>query len=321
MEQLQILLADDHPVIRRSIRSLLESHAGWAVCAEVSNGWEAVEETARLHPDVILVDLSMPELNGLAATRAILQRDPEACVLVLTLYESEEVAAEVARTGAKGVVTKLNAHETLIPKIESLLAGAVHLAGSVIDSVRHIAALFRSRRERYHVLAPFVQEGLTRGERTVHVIDPPDRKTHLHCFRREGVDLARAEAAGMARLISWEETYLRDDHFDQEAMLETIQQLIRESSSGRVDRTRFIAHMEWALLDHAGVDDLIEYESRLNDVLPAFPDVVICAYDLTKFKSETIVDVIRTHPAVLMGDVLRDNPFYRPRSEWGARSH
>ena len=76
--------------------------------------------------------------------------------------------------------------------------------------------------------------------------------------------------------------------------------------------TRGIAHMEWALQDRPGVHDLIEYESRLNDVLAECGDVVICAYDLTKFTGDLILDVLRSHRMIIIDGSLRENPFYAP---------
>jgi DNA-binding NarL/FixJ family response regulator len=316
MDELRILIADDHPALRRGIRSLLESHPGWSVCAEVSNGREAVEQTGRLAPDVILLDLSMPELNGLQAAKEIVKKDRFAQVLLLTMHGSEQMETEATRFGAKGLVDKSDAHHSLIPTIESLLRNLIHLAGCSVGRDRHIAALLHAPEEEYRVLAPFVAEGLSRGENTIHIIDPPDRDSHLESMARAGVDLARAEAEGKARMVSWKETYLREDRFDQAAMLDLIQQMLRDSAAQGFPLARLVAHMEWALSDRPGVDDLIEYESKVNEVLPNFDDVVICAYDPSKFGSDTMTEVIRTHPALLIGDTLRDNPLYVPPERW-----
>src|SRR4030081_539882 len=134
MDTLQFLIADDHPAVRRAIRSLLESHPGWSICGEASNGQEAVEQTRRLGPDVILLDLSMPGINGLQAAREIVEKDRHAQVLMLTMHESEDLEAEVLRSGAKGSVEKAAADARLVPAIESLLGNIIRLAGSVVGS-------------------------------------------------------------------------------------------------------------------------------------------------------------------------------------------
>lgn len=306
MRETRILIADDHAPVRRGVRMLLESHPGWSICGESANGREAVEQARVTRPDVILLDVSMPELDGLQATQQILRDDPGAKVIILTMHDSAEMAAEAARAGAKKVVVKSEIHEMLITAIEALALCPVHLGGAALSGKTHVAALFRSRTSRYRVLAPFIDEGLTNGEKTIHFIDPPDRDAHLDAFLSESVDLARAEADGNARLVSWHETYLRDGRFEPDAMLTLIPQLLREASGEGFSRTRLVANMEWALLDYPGVKDLAAYELALNNALASFADVVICAYDLTKFGADVIIDVMLAHPVVLIDDTLCD---------------
>ena len=310
MSGLRILVVDDHPSVRRGIRALLESHAGWSVCGEASNGREAIEKAKNLEPDVVLIDLTMPEVDGLHATQEIVRADPAAQVLILTIHETETLAERAATAGAKGVLSKGDAPETLVAAIESVSRNVIHLGHSRVGRKRHIAGLFRSPEEQYRTLASFVAEGLSRGEKAIHIIDPPGREEHFARLREAGVDLERGEREGTALLIPWDEAYLRDHHFDQQAMLDLAQELLRETSEEGFALARVVAHMEWALSDPPGVHDLIGYESRLNDLLSDSHDVVICAYDLARFGANVIVDVIRSHPAVLIGSALHENPFY-----------
>jgi DNA-binding NarL/FixJ family response regulator len=120
MNALRILVADDHPVVRRGVKALLETHANWQVCGEASTGREAVEQVKRLDPDIVVLDLSMPELNGLDATRRIMQDAPRTQVLVLTMHHSEELAHQVLRAGARGYVLKSDADRELIAAVDSL---------------------------------------------------------------------------------------------------------------------------------------------------------------------------------------------------------
>src|SRR5882724_11994857 len=99
---LRIVVVDDHAVVRRGVRALLESQPGWEVSAEATTGREAVEVAKRLRPDVVVMDLSLPELNGLDATRQILKESPRTEVLVLTMHQSEELARDVLQAGARG---------------------------------------------------------------------------------------------------------------------------------------------------------------------------------------------------------------------------
>ena len=130
-----ILVVDDHAVVRRGVRSLLESHEGWVVCGEATNGRDAVEQTRRLRPDVVVMDLSLPDLNGLDATRQILKDAPEIEVLVLTMHHSEELARNVLQAGARGYVLKSDADENLITAVDSLRQHKPFLTSTVTEFV------------------------------------------------------------------------------------------------------------------------------------------------------------------------------------------
>ena len=132
---LRILIVDDHAVVRRGIRSLLESHDGWEVCGEATTGREAVEQSRRLRPDIVVMDLSLLELNGLDATRQILKDAPDTEVLVLTMHHSEELARDVLRAGARGYVLKADADESLITAVDNLRQHKPFLTSAVTDFV------------------------------------------------------------------------------------------------------------------------------------------------------------------------------------------
>lgn len=120
MSSLRILIADDHEVAREGIRSLLQDHAGWEICAEARDGREAVESATRLKPDILLLDIGMPNLNGLDATRQILAFDPDARILILTVHDAEQVVREVLAAGARGFVLKSDAGRDLVAAVEAL---------------------------------------------------------------------------------------------------------------------------------------------------------------------------------------------------------
>lgn len=117
---LRILIADDHEVARRGIRSLLESHPGWEVCAEAKDGRDAVELALRTKPDLILLDIGMPNLNGLEAARQILAANPNVAILILTMHDSDHVIREVLRAGARGFLLKSDAGRDLVAAVDAL---------------------------------------------------------------------------------------------------------------------------------------------------------------------------------------------------------
>jgi len=150
----------------------------------------------------------------------------------------------------------------------------VRLAGKVLDRKRHVCAFFNSKDEEYRVLLPFVTEGFAVGHRAFHIVDPRHRDEHLRHLAEAGIDVAAAEGRGQLQVMRWEDAYLRDGHFDQNRMLALIEEVLQEGKARGFALTRLVANMEWALEDRPGVDDIVEYEARLNFVLPKYDDAV-----------------------------------------------
>jgi DNA-binding NarL/FixJ family response regulator len=123
MSRLRILIADDHDVTRRGVRALLENHPAWEVCGEAADGREAVACAAQLKPGLVLLDIAMPNLNGVEATRQILRAVPETRVLILTMHDSEELVREVLAAGAVGFLLKTDAGRDLVAAVEALQEG------------------------------------------------------------------------------------------------------------------------------------------------------------------------------------------------------
>ncbi len=117
---LRLLVADDHEIVRRGLHALLKAQPGWEVCAEAANGREAVEKAKALKPDIVILDLAMPELNGLEATRQIRRNVPDAEVIILTMHESEQVVREVLDAGARGYILKSDAGRDLVTAVEAV---------------------------------------------------------------------------------------------------------------------------------------------------------------------------------------------------------
>jgi hypothetical protein len=191
----------------------------------------------------------------------------------------------------------------------------VHLAGSALTHSCHACAFFHTKEEEYRVLMPFIMEGFERGDRAFHIVDPELRAAHLARLQQEGVDTAAAEAQGQLEVRNWRETYLKDGRFDQHRMIETLLEMIAPGNAPPGKISRNIANMEWALEDRPGVHDIVEYEARLNHALPAQHDPVVCTYDLSQFDASAVIDIMRTHPMVIIGGILQENPFYVPAEQ------
>ena len=150
----------------------------------------------------------------------------------------------------------------------------VLLAGSVLDRSRHVCAFFHSKDAEYRVLLPFIKEGFEHGDKAFHVVDPIRRLEHLRRLEEAGIDVAAAERSGQLEVRRWQDAYLRDGHFDQNRMLALIEEKLVAGKREGYPLTRLVADMEWALEDRPGVEDIVEYETRLNYILPKYDDAV-----------------------------------------------
>jgi DNA-binding NarL/FixJ family response regulator len=118
--KLRILIADDHDLVRRGLRALLEAQPGWTICAEATKGPEAVRQAGQLGPDVVIIDVCMPELNGIEATRQIRKLSPRTEVLVLSVHHGEHLIRESLNAGARGFVVKSDADSDIVSAVEAL---------------------------------------------------------------------------------------------------------------------------------------------------------------------------------------------------------
>jgi hypothetical protein len=188
----------------------------------------------------------------------------------------------------------------------------VRLAGSVLRRSCHVCAFFHSKEEEYRVLMPFIKDGFEKGDRAFHVVNAAHRSEHLRRLSQEGIDVTAAEATGQLEVRRWDEAYIKDNYFDQYRMIDTIKDALDPAKKQLGQVTRLVANMEWALEDLPGVHDIVEYETRLNHVLPEYHDPVICTYDLSRFDASVVIDIMRTHPMVIVGGILQENPFFIP---------
>lgn len=135
MNSVRILLADDHEIVREGLRALIQRNPGWEICGEAASGREAVDLAEKLQPDIIVMDVGMPELNGLDATRQIKRALPETEILIFTANETEEIVRQVFKAGARAYLLKAEANKHLIPAIEMLCKHRTYFSSKVSEMI------------------------------------------------------------------------------------------------------------------------------------------------------------------------------------------
>ena len=193
----------------------------------------------------------------------------------------------------------------------------ISLAGSQLGDVRHVCAFFANDEEEYRVLLPFIQEGLSRRDKAVHIVNPEARKEHLERLAAAGIDLTNRQQSGQLQVLNNTEVYLRDGRFDQDRMLAEFEEIAKSArTADGFPMCRIVCRMDWASGNSSRIEDVIEFESRANDVWRRYDDVVICTYHLAKMTGDAVIDIIRTHPMVIIGGHLQHNPFFTPPEEF-----
>src|SRR5260370_32465518 len=122
----------------------------------------------------------------------------------------------------------------------------------------------------------------------------------------------QAMGTGQLEWRRWQDAYLRNDRVDEDAVLALLEEVLESGEAAGYPLTRFVSRVETALVDKAGVDSWLEYETRVNYVVPKYDDPVICTYDLSKFSASMVMDMMRTHPVVIIGGGGDDEPFFVP---------
>jgi hypothetical protein len=193
---------------------------------------------------------------------------------------------------------------------------SVQFDGGILARQRHICAFFNSIDEEHRVLRSFIKDGFERGDKAFHLVNPELREEHLRRLTEAGINVQEALDAGQLEVRPWQEAPLSGGRFDQDTWLVSFEQVLQSGPAAGYAQTRFLAHMEWALVDLPGVEDLIEFETRVNYVVPKYENIVICAYNLSKFSASVVMDALRTHPVVIIGGLLQENPFFVPPDQF-----
>lgn len=187
----------------------------------------------------------------------------------------------------------------------------VTLCGRILSNATHICAFFDTEKQEYDCLVPYFSEGLMQGEQVVTIRDAAECNRHTDELRKRmpgAVD--PAIRANQLRVVASEETYLTGGCFEAERMYSMLETVLGESEAGPFSRVRTCGDMNWALRDMPGTDELMEYESRVNKLTTEHDCTLMCVYDVNKFSGRAVMDVLATHPMVVMGDRIYENPYY-----------
>ena len=193
---------------------------------------------------------------------------------------------------------------------------AVRLARAKLRRFGHVYAFFHNRDEEYRVLLPLAKEGFERGEKLFHIVDPEHLAERMRRLNEAGISPGAARRPDQVEVRVWEEAHLRGGCFVQQAMLTLVEDVLAGAKDDGFARTRLWSNQEWALGDSPGVEDLLEYETRVNYFLRKYDDLVVCTFDLNKFGGGVVLDILRTHPMVIIGGILQENPFFVPPDEF-----
>ncbi len=182
----------------------------------------------------------------------------------------------------------------------------------------HVCAFYRSLPERDGILVPYLREGLRAGDKCICVVDATEPDALLAALGAD-VDLGSGPH-GQLEVQGSTDAYLGNGGFSTTAMLGFWDRVIGGAlaSGGEFDFARSAGEMTWALREVPGVEELVRYESELNRFLPRYPQVILCLYDLERFGGEVLVDILKTHPKLLLGGTLIENPYYLAPDEFFA---
>lgn len=192
----------------------------------------------------------------------------------------------------------------------------VSLAGAQLGTVRHVCAFFSNDDEEYRVLLPFIKHGLEHDHKAIQVVNPHQRDEHLRRLASVGIDSAASQQTGQLEVKIDTEAYLRDGDFDQDRMLETFEGLASGNAPGGFPLSRIVCRMDWVVGDKARLENVIEFESRVNEVWNRYDNVVICTYHLSRFRGDALIDILRTDPLVIIAGTLQQNPFFVPPEQF-----
>jgi hypothetical protein len=193
------------------------------------------------------------------------------------------------------------------PRENYMDANLIRLCGREIERPGHICAFFTSPTEEYETLLPYFRDGVNAGEHVLNIVDDALVDERASALQTNGVELGEAGVT----VLGAAQTYLSTGRFEMEQMVTFVQDRLTHARA-RGQRVRTCGSMSWLRRNAAGTDRAIEYEARMNLLVPKFDCTFMCAYQLDHLSGETVVDIMATHPFVILNGELRENAFYIP---------
>lgn len=177
----------------------------------------------------------------------------------------------------------------------------------------HIAGFYRNLQEHCNITIPFIKTGLMRGAKCVYVFNAETRDGLEGTIQGVGVDVdvEAALTSGQLNILSTEETYFSEGSFSPKNTLDLLETALRTAREEGYGEVRLTGDMTWALQERSGVEQLMEYEALLDQLLPDYPQIAICRYNLARFPGDIIIDVLKTHSDCILGGILVHNHFYQ----------
>jgi MEDS: MEthanogen/methylotroph, DcmR Sensory domain len=187
----------------------------------------------------------------------------------------------------------------------------VGVMGVSLEPGDHVCAFYPSLAERNEILIPYLQEGLQAGDKCICIVSentkPDPELDSIRCFTTHNDQLA-VDHSG--------DTYLKGGSFSPDRMLEYWTSAISQAMEDGFKFARGVGEMTWALEKMPGVENLVTYESQLNAFLHCHPAVIVCLYELGRFSGDMLVEVLKTHPKVILGGIVLENPYYLDQTEY-----
>lgn len=185
-----------------------------------------------------------------------------------------------------------------------------------LESGKHLCCLYKSKKEQFSVLIPFILTGLENNEKCIYIVDENTKKDIIHALKNV-VNLE--DISNQVELLTKKDAYLKEGYFDPDKMIELLKQNEEKAHQDGYKGLRVTGEMTWIFAELPGVERLIEYEAKLNDFFPNSTCTALCQYNEKRFDPEILLDIIRTHPAIVIYGNLYENPHYVPPDEFFAR--